>query len=350
MGVDACYTNHARADQNAIENLAVLLTAAGCNYFMGVPMGDDAMLAYQCTSYHDTATLRQLFGLRPAPEFEAWLTDLGLMQHGCADRESGRPHVLLTTVTLWMTRNPMPSALICPIRPCPNTAINHACRTPSTLAPCQPSSPPPRLVLAWAALAHATPPPRCYSARVITPTQDTLMRDVDQHVLDDLDLFTVHTKITGGKSEYLLRPDLGRHLSDAAKQIIEAHCLPSPQIQLVVGGLERCCCGNQRACSVTSAQAGGRGHGVERGHTIFHQALPCGGPERHWRGAETRGHHPAHRERPGLGRAASLSAYMAYRPTAGDTDADRDVVSNIFATAAPTRSPAQRASSPWRSR
>ena len=91
MGVDACYTNHARADQNAIENLAVLLTAAGCNYFMGVPMGDDVMLAYQCTSYHDTATLRQLFGLRPAPEFEAWLTDLGLMQHGVLTAKAGDP-------------------------------------------------------------------------------------------------------------------------------------------------------------------------------------------------------------------------------------------------------------------
>ena len=79
MGCDACYTNHARADQNDIESLAVLLTAAGCNYFMGVPMGDDAMLSYQCTSFHDTAALRQLLRLRPAPEFEAWLENLGLM-------------------------------------------------------------------------------------------------------------------------------------------------------------------------------------------------------------------------------------------------------------------------------
>jgi ethanolamine ammonia-lyase large subunit len=95
MGVDACYTNHARADQNAIENLAVMLTAAGCNYFMGVPMGDDAMLSYQCTSYHDTATLRQLFGLRPAPEFEVWLTDLGLMQHGVLTAKAGDPTFFL---------------------------------------------------------------------------------------------------------------------------------------------------------------------------------------------------------------------------------------------------------------
>ena len=95
MGVDACYTNHARADQNAIENLAVLLTAAGCNYFMGVPMGDDSMLSYQCTSYHDTAALRQLFGLRPAPEFERWLEDLGLMHAGRLTAQAGDPSFFL---------------------------------------------------------------------------------------------------------------------------------------------------------------------------------------------------------------------------------------------------------------
>ncbi len=89
MGVDACYTNHARADQNAIENLAVMLTAAGCNYFMGVPMGDDSMLSYQCTSYHDAPTLRQLFKLRPAPEFERWLEDLGLMKNGVLTDKAG---------------------------------------------------------------------------------------------------------------------------------------------------------------------------------------------------------------------------------------------------------------------
>jgi ethanolamine ammonia-lyase large subunit len=82
MGCDACYTNHAVATQNDIENLAVLLTAAGCNYFMGVPMGDDAMLSYQCTSYHDAPSLRQLLDLRPIPQFEAWMEDLGLMKDG----------------------------------------------------------------------------------------------------------------------------------------------------------------------------------------------------------------------------------------------------------------------------
>ncbi len=95
MGCDACYTNHARADQNAIENLAVMLTAAGCNYFMGLPMGDDAMLSYQSTSYHDAPTLRQLFGLRPAPEFEKWMEGLGLMKDGVLTEQAGDPTFFL---------------------------------------------------------------------------------------------------------------------------------------------------------------------------------------------------------------------------------------------------------------
>jgi ethanolamine ammonia-lyase large subunit len=95
MGVDACYTNHARADQNAIENLAVLLTAAGCNYFMAIPMGDDSMLSYQTTSYHDTATLRQLFKIRPAAEFEAWLESIGIMKDGVLTAKAGDPTFFL---------------------------------------------------------------------------------------------------------------------------------------------------------------------------------------------------------------------------------------------------------------
>lgn len=96
MGCDACYTNHARATQNDIENLAVLLTAAGCNYFMGVPMGDDAMLAYQCTSFHDAPSLRQTLGLRPLPEFEAWMEDLGLMKDGTLTDKAGDPSFFLS--------------------------------------------------------------------------------------------------------------------------------------------------------------------------------------------------------------------------------------------------------------
>jgi ethanolamine ammonia-lyase large subunit len=82
MGCDVCYTTHAAADQNSADNLMVLLAAAGCNYFMGVPCADDVMLNYQSTSYHDAASIRKLFGLRPAPEFQAWLEERGLFHDG----------------------------------------------------------------------------------------------------------------------------------------------------------------------------------------------------------------------------------------------------------------------------
>jgi len=82
MGCDVCYTNHAAADQNSADNLLMLLTAAGCNYFMGVPCADDVMLSYQSTSFHDGAAMRQLFGLKPAPEFLAWLTEREILLNG----------------------------------------------------------------------------------------------------------------------------------------------------------------------------------------------------------------------------------------------------------------------------
>jgi ethanolamine ammonia-lyase large subunit len=82
MGCDVCYTNHADADQNSADNLLMLLAAAGVNYVMGVPGADDVMLNYQSTSYHDAAGVRELFGLRPAPEFARWLEERGVFRGG----------------------------------------------------------------------------------------------------------------------------------------------------------------------------------------------------------------------------------------------------------------------------
>lgn len=95
MGVDACYTNHMKADQNDIENLAVLLTSAGCNYFMGIPHGDDVMLNYQCTGYHDAASLRQLLKLRPSKEFEAWMESMGIWKDGKLTKRAGDSSIFL---------------------------------------------------------------------------------------------------------------------------------------------------------------------------------------------------------------------------------------------------------------
>ena len=79
MGMDICYTNHAEADQDDMDNLLTLLASAGCNYIMGVPGADDIMLNYQSTSFHDALYLRKLLNLKPAPEFEAWLLKMGIM-------------------------------------------------------------------------------------------------------------------------------------------------------------------------------------------------------------------------------------------------------------------------------
>ncbi|WGS87137.1 ethanolamine ammonia-lyase subunit EutB [Methylomonas sp. UP202] len=81
MGCDICYTNHAEADQDDMDTLLTLLGVAGCHFVMGVPGADDVMLAYQSTSFHDALYLREALGLRPAPEFEAWLESLGIFDN-----------------------------------------------------------------------------------------------------------------------------------------------------------------------------------------------------------------------------------------------------------------------------
>ena len=95
MGCDCCYTNHMKADQNDIENLASLLTMAGCNYFMGIPHGDDIMLNYQTTGFRETATLRQITGKTAIPEFQCWLEKMGFLENGKLTKKAGDGSVLL---------------------------------------------------------------------------------------------------------------------------------------------------------------------------------------------------------------------------------------------------------------
>ncbi|MGI8738894.1 MAG: ethanolamine ammonia-lyase subunit EutB [Gammaproteobacteria bacterium] len=82
MGCDICYTNHAEADQDDMDMLLTLLSVAGCNFIMGIPGSDDIMLNYQTTSFHDALYVRQVLGLKPAPEFEAWLQKTGIFEPG----------------------------------------------------------------------------------------------------------------------------------------------------------------------------------------------------------------------------------------------------------------------------
>lgn len=95
MGCDCCYTNHMRADQYDNENLMVLLAAAGCNYFMGVPHGDDVMLNYQSTGYHDSAAVRETLRLEPIAPFARWLEKWGIWQNGYLGPNAGDASVFL---------------------------------------------------------------------------------------------------------------------------------------------------------------------------------------------------------------------------------------------------------------
>ena len=79
MGCDVCYTNHAEADQDDMDMLLTLLGVAGINFIMGIPGSDDVMLNYQTTSFHDALYARQVLGLKPAPEFEAWLERMEIL-------------------------------------------------------------------------------------------------------------------------------------------------------------------------------------------------------------------------------------------------------------------------------
>ena len=80
MGCDVCYTNHAEADQNDIDNLLTLLGVACCSFVMGIPGSDDIMLNYQTTSFHDALFVRRVLGSRPAPEFQRWLTKMQILR------------------------------------------------------------------------------------------------------------------------------------------------------------------------------------------------------------------------------------------------------------------------------
>ncbi|HHY56498.1 MAG TPA: ethanolamine ammonia-lyase subunit EutC [Chloroflexi bacterium] len=162
-------------------------------------------------------------------------------------------------------------------------------------------------------------------------TQDALYRDVDPRLLSELGLFSVETRITGGKQEYLLRPDLGRQLSDEAKRLIRERCAKNPAVQLVVGdGLSAAAIEANLRQILPVIKQGVQAAGLSFGTPFFVKHCRVGVMNDIGELLQPEVLILLIGERPGLGRADSMSAYMAYRPKPGDTDADRDVICNIF--------------------
>ncbi|MCC6298320.1 MAG: ethanolamine ammonia-lyase subunit EutC [Anaerolineales bacterium] len=162
-------------------------------------------------------------------------------------------------------------------------------------------------------------------------TQDALYRDVDQKLLDEFNLFTVQTKITGGKQEYLLRPDFGRQLNDDAKRIINEKCQKNVNIQLCVGdGLSAAAIEANLRQIFPVIKQGAQNAGLTFGTPFFIKYARVGVMNDIGEIIKPDVVILLIGERPGLGRAESMSAYMAYKPKTGDSDADRDVVCNIF--------------------
>jgi ethanolamine ammonia-lyase small subunit len=162
-------------------------------------------------------------------------------------------------------------------------------------------------------------------------TQDALYRDVDSKLLDQFNLFTVQTKIAGGKQEYLLRPDLGRLLNDDAKRIINEKCQKKVNIQLCVGdGLSAAAIEANLRQIFPVIKQGVQNAGLTFGTPFFIKYARVGVMNDVGELIKPDVVILLIGERPGLGRAESMSAYMGYKPKYGDTDADRDVVCNIF--------------------
>jgi ethanolamine ammonia-lyase small subunit len=184
-------------------------------------------------------------------------------------------------------------------------------------------------------VGRAGPRPRSASLRLfqcdLAVTKDALAREVDPGLLAEHGLFSVDTRIEGGKEQYLLRPDLGRQLSDQARSTVAERCVKSPDVQICVGdGLSAQAVEVNLAKILPVLRAGCATAGLTMGTPFFIRHCRVGVMNDIGELLEPRVLILLIGERPGLGRADSMSAYMAYRPRPGHTDAERDVICNIF--------------------
>lgn len=315
MGCDVCYTNHAEADQDDMDNLMTLLSVAGLNFMMGIPGADDVMLNYQTTSFHDAQYLRQVLGKKPAPEFEAWLERQGVTDI------SGQIRPMAEVANGFAETAPASARAILPVAS--NVDLNRLWSRETEA----------RVALPRAGASIATP------ARLDFQLAHSSARDAVhwpfqiQQLAEELSasggpVVTVESDALN-RDIYLQRPDLGRRLTPASRAHLESNHGDYDLAIVFSDGL--------------SALA------LERHAAALMKALNPLLKERCWRLAPltvaafgrvavqdeigqalgARASLIVLGERPGLGTPDSLGAYLVFGPRPGNTDEKRNCVSNI---------------------
>lgn len=338
MGVDVCYTNHADADAHDLGSLLTQLGAAGVAFIMGVPAGDDVMLHYQTTSFNDANYAREVFGRRPAPEFDRWWQ---LNADALRDRSHG----------LYRSLGPAGPPRQIPASKASLPPSPPAERTPD---PRPVAGAPPVAGVSWSELKALT------SARVgltepgaALPTQDVLelhedharAQDAVRAQFDPDSLLATATALglagvpvtsrAESLSTYLERPDLGRRLSDASRSDLDQMGADrdedgSPDVVVVVGdGLSSTGINRHGADLVAAVVEFLRDAGASVGPLVVakHARVALGDEIGAVLGAKVVVMVVG--ERPGLSAADSVGAYLTYAPRVGRTDAERNCVSNI---------------------
>ncbi len=390
MGCDACYTNHMKADQNDNENLAMLLAAAGCNYIMGVPQGDDCMLMYETTGYHDAAAIREILGLRPTAPFDRWLGKMGFS-------ENGRLTPLAGDASVFLGRTPLSDASAVQMRQQEASAVEKrfeqqadrkaeaagasasaaaACGAEGLKAENQPESAeiaemaempapvdgvlpdlsaidirgqylvehpvdgkdfarekkyaPCRLGIGKAGARYKTLPYLEFRA-AHSAAQDAVFSDIDEEFVREQGLFIVKTQCDS-RETFITRPDLGRKLSPEGVQMIRDRCRPHPTVEIYVAdGLSFASVTANIPDLLPALLQGLESRHIDTGTPFFvhYGRVAVEDEVSEILGAEVVC--TLIGERPGLLTAESMSAYIAWHAHVGMEETRRTVVSNIHA-------------------
>ena len=320
MGCDICYTNHAEADQDDMDGLLTLLTAAGCTFIMGVPGADDVMLNYQSTSFSDALYARRLLGKRPAPEFEAWLERMGIL--GPRGGSLSLPPALPTTGPVAEALNELQRDVPTDIVPASQGIWNRLrSLTPARIgiAPTGVSQPTvAHLDFQW---DHAQARDGVYSELATSELSESLYKlGLDPVIVSSQAL---------DRHDYLRRPDHGRQLSDKSQAMLTAMATNPDVVFVLADGL-----------SATAVNC----HAVP----LLEAILPVLRTE-NWnigpavlalQGRVAVGDDVALclgatmvvvliGERPGLSAPDSLGVYLTWQPRPDTTDAARNCLSNV---------------------